>query len=72
MKMTANELYGVLKQNVDNQQRVLENGQAWDVVYLPNAQGDLTKHQFGGLLSVLESKKLYRSLAVGFGEVRIN
>lgn len=71
MMMTDYELLEILKQNVDKQQIILSNGQIWDVVYLPNAQGNLTKHQFGGLLSSLKKKGLYRALAVDFGEVRI-
>lgn len=69
--MKSPELYEILKQNVDGQERHLSNGQIWDTVYLPNAQGNLSKHQFGGLLSSLQKQHLYRPLAIDFGEVRV-
>ena len=40
-------------------------------VYLPNAQGDRSKSEFGGLLAVLKKEGLYFGMGGDFGMVAI-
>ena len=47
------------------------DGSVWACVYLPNAQGNRSRAQFGGLLLALKEAGYYRHIDGYFGSVKL-
>ena len=59
-----------LRDNADSCESTHQDGSAWVDVYLPNAQGNRSKAQFGGLLNALKEAGYYQPIDHDFGSVK--